>query len=225
MSRVRQKVYPFAHRIVDKVIIDNAYPGTACGRLLEVTNRVLNLGENALVGKSWQDIRSILLWCGGLKEIASTGHAFMDDNHCDLTTMLGNVQKNSNESGEIPQISKQNFLGDHIKRSSVADLGEGGSWSTCTNGCNQIPPHDVAHVQFKSRIAFKLVWCPPKFEKFVLVDDEGKLLKVGKPLPVEIQSVNSLTSNLPDMLYRRSNYELTRGGKYATAAEREGAAG
>lgn len=34
----------------------------------------------------------------------------------------------------------------------------GGSWSTCLIGCNQNPPQDVAHVQFKSRIAFKLVW-------------------------------------------------------------------
>jgi hypothetical protein len=35
----------------------------------------------------------------------------------------------------------------------------------------------VAHLQFKARIAFKLVWCPPTFEKFVLVDDDGELVK------------------------------------------------
>ena len=41
----------------------------------------------------------------------------------------------------------------------------------------QDPPQDVAHLQFKSRIAFKLVWCPPNFEKFVLVDDDGELVR------------------------------------------------
>ena len=30
---------------------------------------------------------------------------------------------------------------------------------------------DVAHVQFRARIAFKLVWAPPDFNSFVLVDD------------------------------------------------------
>ena len=43
--------------------------------------------------------------------------------------------------------------------------------------CFQDPPQDVAHLQFKSRIAFKLVWCPPNFDKFVLVDDDGELVR------------------------------------------------
>jgi len=34
-------------------------------------------------------------------------------------------------------------------------------------------PNQVAHVQFRSRIAFKLVWVPPALETFVLVDDAG----------------------------------------------------
>jgi hypothetical protein len=39
-------------------------------------------------------------------------------------------------------------------------------------GCNRDPPQDVAHVQFRSRIAFKLVWVPnDNFDTFVLVDD------------------------------------------------------
>ena len=41
----------------------------------------------------------------------------------------------------------------------------------------QEPPQDVAHLQFKARIAFKLVWCPPKFDRFVLVDDDGILVR------------------------------------------------
>lgn len=40
----------------------------------------------------------------------------------------------------------------------------GGSWSTCMYGANQTPPQDVAHIQFQSRIAFKLVWSPPTFD-------------------------------------------------------------
>lgn len=39
-------------------------------------------------------------------------------------------------------------------------------------GCNKEPPQDVAHVQFRARIAFKLVWVPnDNFDTFVLVDD------------------------------------------------------
>jgi hypothetical protein len=40
----------------------------------------------------------------------------------------------------------------------------GGSWSTCMIGSNKSPPQDVAHLQFKSRIAFKLVWTPPMYD-------------------------------------------------------------
>merc|ERR1711957_466184 len=97
-------------------------------------------------------------------------------------------------------------LGPHIKNASLPELGEGGSWSTCTNGCNANPPNDVAHVQFKCRVAFKLVWCPPNFNSFVLVDDEGEILKKGTP-----------TGNLPHPQYRQRNYSLTEGGKYDLA--------
>jgi hypothetical protein len=59
---------------------------------------------------------------------------------------------------------------------SLPELGPGGSWTTCMIGCHRDPPRDVAHVQFRSRIAFKLVWVPPDFRMFVLVDDHGNLL-------------------------------------------------
>ena len=90
---------------------------------------------------------------------------------------------------------------------SLPELGPGGSWSTCMMGCHTDPPRDVAHVQFKSRIAFKLVWCPPEFKSFVLVDDDGALLAAGTP-----------TGNLPSAYYRQNNFEMTRGGKYSTVA-------
>ena len=66
-------------------------------------------------------------------------------------------------------------------------------------------------MQFQSRIAFKLVWCPPKFSKFVLVDDEGKHLCTGAP-----------QGNLPSLYDRRANYALVEGGRYAVAAEMAG---
>ncbi len=75
-------------------------------------------------------------------------------------------------------------------------------------GCNQEPPADVAHRQFRSRIAFKLVWCPPEYKTFVLVDDAGILLAKGTP-----------SGDLPDIRERRMNYELVKGSKYATAAD------
>jgi len=112
--------------------------------------------------------------------------------------------------------------------------------STCTNGCHLTPPSDVAHIQFQSRIAFKLVWCPPEFASFVLVDDEGNLLKKGTPTGRWGRRVSRFwvlcvtdyrvtrTSNaqslfmyrrLPHIDARQGNYNLARGGIYAVAAE------
>lgn len=105
-------------------------------------------------------------------------------------------------------------LGAGIKIASIEELGPGGSWSTCMMGCNQDPPRDVAHVQFNSRIAFKLVWAPPSFESFVLVDDAGKLLASGTP---------QKNSGLPDISERRRNFQLVEGSKYATEAVKFGA--
>mmetsp|Transcript_15306 Transcript_15306/g.33791 ORF Transcript_15306/g.33791 Transcript_15306/m.33791 type:complete len:92 (+) Transcript_15306:826-1101(+) len=75
-------------------------------------------------------------------------------------------------------------------------------------GCNQDPPNDVAHVQFQSRIAFKLVWAPPTFNTFVLVDDDGKLLAQG-----------TASGSLPAMRERQKNYAVVQGSKYASAAD------
>ena len=101
-------------------------------------------------------------------------------------------------------------LGPGIEKASLPELGPGGSWSTCTNGCNREVdgvPQDVAHVQFSSRIAFKLVWVPPQYDSFVLVDDEGELLNTGHP-----------SKGLPPLQYRSANYRLVQGSKYARVA-------
>jgi len=197
--------------------IDPEYPGTAVTRLQNVHKRVQSLTTDQL-SLDWEAVRRSLLWAGGLKDLPNvrpgmgyTGHSFNDYNHCDLTTMLGNVAHNNNE-GRVAGIAYNNQLGRGIQIASITELGPGGSWSTCMIGCNQEPPQDVAHIQFQSRIAFKLVWCPPTFSSFVLVDDSGALLNSGTP-----------TGNLPRISHRRDNYALVEGSKYGREAEKHGA--
>jgi hypothetical protein len=161
--------------------IDPEYPGTAVRRMISARERAASLTE-AQLSSDWETSRRFILWAGGLRDLASarpgegyTGHSFNDFNHCDLTTMLGEQVHSENE-GRVAGIHFSNRLGRGIEVASLPELGPGGSWSTCMIGCNAEPPRDVAHLQFKSRIAFKLVWCPPDFKTFVLVDDDGKLI-------------------------------------------------
>lgn len=197
--------YPFPLEVKDGVEYDPMYPGTAVSRLRSVLQRVR---ATETFDGPWDDVRRRLLAAGGLKEDYSTSHAFNDDNHCDLTTMIGSVSHQHNADGAISGISRGNQLGPHIAKASLSEHGPGGSWSTCTNGAHETPPRDVAHVQFSSRIAFKLVWSPPDFTQFVLVDDEGRELRRGKP-----------TGSLPSIRARQSNYALVKGGKYASEAD------
>jgi len=193
--------------------VDPEYPGTSVERLKNIQARVKSLTPEDL-SKEWEDVRKKILWAGGLKDLPQnvpgqgyTGHSFNDDNHCDLTPMLGEVAHNLHQ-GEISGIAMGNRLGPGIEVASLPELGIGGSWSTCTNGCHLDPPQDVAHVQFRSRIAFKLVWAPPDFNSFVLVDDSGAYLNHGTP-----------TGALPNIRYRQSNYNLVKGSKYAREAD------
>jgi hypothetical protein len=195
--------------------IDPVYPGTAVARLEAVHQRVAAIPQSEL-DAAWPDARRALLKAGGMKDLTGarpgegyTGHAFNDYNHCDLTTMLGDVQDESNADGTVAEISRSNLLGPGIREASLPELGEGGSWSTCTNGCASDPPNDVAHVQFCSRVAFKLVWSPADdYSSFVLVDDEGALLRKGTPQPP-----------LPAQAQRAMNYKVVKGSKYAAAAD------
>jgi hypothetical protein len=156
-----------------------------------------------------------ILWAAGLKDLRSarpgqgyTGHAFNDWNHVDATTMLEKVSGETNADGKVVGISRNNNLGPGIKIAVDNSMGEGGSWSTCQLGCNQDPPQDVAHVQFRSRIAFKLVWAPPDFTQFVLVDDDGDLLNWGI----------GQGSGLPSLQERMRNFKAVEGSKYAKEA-------
>eukprot|EP01038_Epipyxis_sp_PR26KG_P010831 gene10831-14540_t len=195
-------------------LFDSEYPGTAIERMINVRERILSL-RVAQLNDSWEEVRRSLLWAGGLRDLENvspgygyTGHSFNDFNHCDLTTMLESIADNEN-NGLVKGIQYSNRLGPGIKIASMEELGPGGSWSTCIIGCNEDPPQDVAHIQFRSRIAFKLVWVPLNYSQFVLVDDDGKLLASGFP-----------TGNLPPLTERAKNYRAVAGGKYAIEADK-----
>lgn len=197
---------------------DPTYPGTAVQRLRAVRERVSVIAGDGTLDGAWDDARRRLLWAGGLKDLPDsspgqgyTGHSFNDWNHVDLTTMNDDTSGNLND-GSVKGIAVGNNLGPGIKIASLPELGPGGSWSTCAMGCNKDPPSDVAHVQFRSRVAFKLVWVPnEEYDTFVLVDDEGKLLAKGKP--------SDGPGALPRMRERQMNYQIMKGSKYATAAD------
>lgn len=65
----------------------------------------------------------------------------------------------------------------------------------------------VNTLRSRSRVAFKLVWCPPAFTSFVLVDDDGTLLNKGRP-----------SGSLPPLRERQRNFEEVKGSKYSVAA-------
>ena len=196
---------------------DAEYPGTAVKRLRAVRERVSQLTDDDLNGR-WVDVRRKLLWAGGLRDLSGarpgegyTGHSFNDWNHVDLTCMNDGNSDNQND-GRVKGIAVGNFLGEGIRVASLPELGPGGSWSTCALGCNQDPPQDVAHLQFKARVAFKLVWVPnEQFDTFVLVDDDGNLLARGTP--------SDGPGGLPPLRERVQNYRIMEGSKYSRAAD------
>jgi hypothetical protein len=193
---------------------DLEYPGTALERMNNARGRVQEIANELKQGGEWEDLRRKILWAGGLRILPRakpgegyTGHSFNDYNHVDLTCMLDSVSDAENQ-GQVLGIARGNQLGPGIRAASLPELGPGGSWSTCMVGCQHDPPRDVAHLQFRSRIAFKLVWVPtPSFDRFVLVDDDGYLLAEGRP------------NGGPPVSERRLNYQIVAGSKYAWAAD------
>lgn len=205
-----------AAKICRSMMVDAEYPGTAVARMLHARERARSLTPQNL-SVSWPDTRKQILWAAGLKDLQNvppgrgyTGHSFNDWNHVDATCMIP-INFNNENNGRVAGIEAKNFLGGGIAVASLQELGEGGSWSTCMMGCNLEPPQDVAHIQFQSRIAFKLVWCPPSFTQFILVDDDGELLAWGAP-----------AEPLPKILDRRLNYEHVQNSKYGKYAYERG---
>eukprot|EP00501_MAST-03F_sp_TOSAG23-6_P002289 GSMAST32.ASY1.ANO1.2390.1 assembled CDS len=161
--------------------VDKLYPGTAVKRMMSARERVCSFSP-ATLSKSWQEVR---------RSMGYTGHSFNDWNHVDATCMLGKVTHFEN-NGEVQGIALGNRLGRGIEVASIKELGPGA---------------DVAHIQFKSRIAFKLVWCPPNYKQFILCDDEGHFLNFGAP-----------TGTLPHIRERERNFKHVEGSKYAKEA-------
>ena len=200
-----------AFEIGEEVVLDPEYPGTAVARMNSIRARARSLSTSELSG-DWEGVRRRLLWAAGLKDLPTaqpgegyTGHAFNDAIHVDATAMLGDVAENLSPSGEgrVRGIAVGNRLGPGIQIASVPELGSGGTWPTCQLDARRGSYDDVAHGQFRSRIAFKLVWRAPDFGSFVLVDDDGSLLASGTP-----------RGNLPPLAERQANYEMVRGTKY-----------
>lgn len=198
--------------------VDADYPGTATQRMINGRERAMSLSESEL-SKDWDSaVRPKLLWAAGLKDLrnvapgkGNTGHCFNDFNHVDATTMSIEEADNEN-SGRVVGMAYRNPLGEGIRAARDETMGEGGSWCTCILGSASEPPADVAHVQFRSKIAWKLVWVPGKsgkdFSRFVLVDDAGVELATGVP-----------SGNLPTLAERQGNYNVVKGGRYARAAD------
>jgi len=195
---------------------NETYVGTAIERTANARARAKAL-DGALDGDWDASTRPKLLRAAGLREIndvapgkGNTSHCFNDFNHVDATCMVMESSDNTND-GRVRGIARGNALGEGIRVARDASMGDGGSWCTCILGANEEPPRDVAHVQFQSKIAWKLVWVPgerSEFRTFVLVDDAGEFLAKGTP-----------TGNIPRLSERERNYEVVRGGRYARVAD------
>jgi hypothetical protein len=183
-----------------RIDIDN-YPGTSFPRMVAIQKIVKNLSKEQLNGP-WNEVRKTLISSGGLRDLPITRHSFNDYNHCDLVAMNSIMYDKKNE-GRVKSIAYSNDLGDVIREASLPELGPGGSWTTCMIGSGKNPPQDVAHIQFKSKIAFKLIWIPDNYDTFVLVDDDGNILARGSP-----------TGELPSISERKANYNIVKDSKY-----------
>jgi hypothetical protein len=106
--------------------IDKVYPGTAVARMKAAVERAKSLSHDDLSGE-WELVRKKLLWSAGLRDLTNvppgqgyTGHAFNDHNHCDATTMLGDVAHNLNDGDDrVAGIAVNNRLGPGIERASL----------------------------------------------------------------------------------------------------------
>lgn len=206
-----------SQRPVFALELDPDYPGTAVERMQAVRQRAASLTPSEL-SRDWSSfVRPRLLWAAGMRDLRDaapgqgyTGHAFNDAIHVDATAMLDGDALND---GRVRGIAIGNRLGPGIAAASLTELGPGGSWSTCQATSSPLssprPAEDsgVAHLQFRSRIAFKLVWVPDDYNRFVLVDDDGRLLATGAP-----------SGRLPALEERQANYAMVAGSKYGREA-------
>lgn len=185
--------------------------GTATKRLEAARGQARSLNQAALTG-DWEGIRKQLLQAAGLKAQGETSHCFNDYNHVSAMTVV-NENRDNEHDGKVTGMGVGNQLGDGIKKASLHDRAgfeKGGSWCTCAIGAGKEPPFDVAHHQFKSEVAFYLVWLKGSTE-FALVTEEGKHLACGQA-----------EGTLPPADQRKDNWDIFapdgHEGKIAKAA-------
>lgn len=193
---------------IDSKLLSN-YDGTSSKRLQTIHRNLNKIPDESLID-NWETIRVKLLQAGGLKNVFETQHILNDFNHCDITPMKKKTFEHINQN-KVKGIDKVNYLGDLIRKCSI-NYGlfsdKDGTWGTCMIGCNQLPPQDVAHLQFNSKIAFKLIWLPPEYNNFIIVDDDGNLLKKGQNLNKDIpnkseRKLNFQTADSPNSKYTK----------------------
>lgn len=179
---------------------DNDDSGTAVERLQEARKRARAL-DGQLDG-DFKGIREKLLGATGLKVDDSTSHCFTDFNHVSATTMSDGHAHNENKehiSNRHGTMATGNQLGPFIVAASLKEAGTGfahdGSWCTCAIGAGEVPPHDVAHRQFHSKVAFYLAWVNGG-STFALVTEDGEKLACGH-----------VTSGAPAKQVRQDNWD------------------
>jgi len=184
--------------------------GTATKRLEAARERARSLDPD-LTG-DWEGIRKQLLKAAGLAAKDETSHCFNDFNHVSAMTVV-QENRNNKHDGQVQGMAVGNQLGDGIASASLNDgkgFEKGGSWCTCAIGAGKEPPFDVAHHQFKSEVAFYLVWLKGS-NQFALVTEEGEHLACGQA-----------EGKLPSAEQRKDNWQIFtpdgHEGKIAKAA-------
>lgn len=185
--------------------IGSSLPGTATERLNAARDRARSL-DGKLIG-DFAGIRKQLLWAAGLADISEgegrTSHCFSDWNHVAATTMQ-QAEIHNKHNGSVKGMAVGNYLGSSILAASLHEgkgFEQGNSWCTCAKGA----PEDIAHVQFKSEVAFYLVWLKGG-DQFALVTEQGEHLACGHP-----------SKDLPTVSDRKGNWLIFESGADAMA--------
>lgn len=158
----------------------DSYPNTDTTTLMAITKKIRNWTSVDVQG-SWREVRNKLMDISGLStSCGHTSHCFNDWNHVDLLCVDESKYHLTNQESQVLGIDHVNSLEDVIRHCTSQGQRV---WTTCMMGCSrEEEPQDVAHQQFKCKIAFKLVWLPgleEKYDRFCLLDEEGDVLIVS----------------------------------------------
>ncbi|CEM02052.1 unnamed protein product [Vitrella brassicaformis CCMP3155] len=172
-----------------------------------------SLAKEVSLNGDFSEVRRQLVSACGLKNSYQTGHCFGDYNHVDCCTMQMEYSTELNNN-RVAGMHATNPLAHVINPNSIQDSSfadaQGGSWCTCHIGAGN-NKQDVCHIQFQSKIGFKLVWCGADYDLAILVDDDGVLINSGKP-----------TGSLPPLSQRQANYRVVQGSLFDKCSEAAG---